>query len=137
MFKTVSKKAIIEALKTEPLRHGSWYRAPDTDNNASGECQVCAVGAVLRGAAKAEPSAILNFGSRLFAYFGVEGMSNASAGRKQALKYVKSGDYMAALSTYFESLSGRGTVLPKNHPTRKHMVKFVQKYFPDRVRIAA
>lgn len=151
MKKTVTKKQIIHAIKTEPLISGFWIRPKYIGTEK--DCPVCAVGAVLR-AAGANALEIDDYGSNLVAYHdGVAGKVRAE-GLRLSVYQAKNGDYMAALSTRFEAIADDNycdlepppTVLDRDIGTpdftnlkyasnkvRRNLVKFVEKHFPNKV----
>lgn len=130
----VTKSQIIEAIKTEPLRAGSWYSV-----ELNGSCLVCAVGAVLRNACKMD-------------YFNIERFASANyktnthpATPEMMGHLLENNRHMEALSCFFEDACAEASwnedTTPENiskesmSEIRKLTVDFVEEYFPDEVSI--
>jgi hypothetical protein len=136
MKKTVSKKSVIEALMTEPLMRGNWIEFDDLISDPQKVkakdvvCEVCAVGGVLRknGATIKE---IDDYGDRLLDLpFPV----GEEATEKDIEYLLKHEQYLSALSAYFEStLPGPRIRYGNEH--RERLVRFVEKHFPDRIKL--
>lgn len=150
---SVSKKVVIEALRTERLKSGVWIqlvgvsklprRERDKLNEkpVDGVCAVCAVGAVIRHALskKTLVGEIVKIAARA-ACEQVEWTGDfnqeweaATTAKGKALVYLKKGAYMAALNQLFENLAGDKKL--SMHKVRKQMIAFVEAHFPDRIEI--
>jgi len=118
--KSITKAKIIEALKTEKLVRSDWFHQDSVD--IKGKCDVCAVGAVLRKMSFEKWALRNGFSPRAVAD---QVTGDIVADRDEIGAYLAEGDYLSALSCYFEDVSEN----PKN------LVKFVEKNFPDKLRI--
>lgn len=119
MTKTIRRKDVIVALNTENLKSGSFFRGEKG-------CQVCAVGAVLRKVsfetwARKNKLRLHSVGEE--ATLGEYLSSNP--------KYlIKEGNYMGALSCYFEQASDGCRY--SDTVVLRRTIAFVKKYFPVR-----
>jgi len=125
MQKSISKKKIIEALKTEPLAPGTWVRLEGDKTHNDPTCTVCAVGAVLRKAK------FRNFAITQNAHRQVGNCYFNGDDYKAALKER---NYLGALSAYFETICPESGATPA---IRRRLVTFVTKYFPEKVSLTA
>lgn len=124
--KYVLKKTIIRALKTEPLQTGQFVEKPDL--RKVGDCNVCAVGAVLRATGATNYQIAKHTG---WANGGVCIFSCES--QRRIIQLLERKDYMSALSSYFEDLVfGEPT-----KAQRRKLIAFVEKNFPNRVPLVA
>lgn len=138
--KTVTKKQILKAIKSEPLRGGSWVRSFGRDY---ADCEVCAVGAVLRNTFRKKTVKRLVEDLIIGAVIcnQIFSIDDYWPGATRQLKREK--NYMGLLSVKFEYLWA-------NHVTghcddngdwvyvgvdtvRKKLSKFVQEHFPNKV----
>lgn len=121
MIKSISKKDVIKALKTENLKRGRFFRNPEQR-----DCAVCAVGAVLRhmsfetwtlSAANTRGISLWGLGEQACRGRCTSGQAMTSAQYKEM---IAGGNYLGALSVYFEAGN-----------TRKRCIEFVKRYFPE------
>lgn len=130
----VTKAQIIEAIKTEPLRAGSWYTT-----EGDGTCSACAVGAVLRNACKMYYSDIEDHALGKY-------KSHSSYPDEMLLNSLfQEGRYMEALSCFFEDACENASdeencysdEISKSAMSeiRQRTIEFVEKNFPDEVSI--
>lgn len=116
----ISKEQIIQALETEPLKAGEWA---SPDGLSDQPCEVCAVGAVLRAA---------NWSDDRIRTEAVSLVGNCFIGSDNTESALGAGNYLGALSSYFER------IYPKSgatHETRAALVRFVKEYFPPTINI--
>lgn len=136
MKKTISKRDIIKALQTEPLFPGSWI---ETGRTTDPNCQVCAVGAVLRSAAKVPGYLISDLGNGILwhSYDVAPDTESYTVARRKAVRYCKQKAYLAGLSLFFESLwESYPRELyydEKIKSVRKTLIRFVMTHFPNRI----
>ncbi len=122
---TINKKKVIEALKTEPLTQGSFFRGY-LDGASRKECEVCAVGAVLRKH--------LGKGKRLEEVDPDLAAGGVYVGRSKIKSNLVNGNYLGALSCYFEGMdTGPYGTVDKSH--RKDLVDFVKTHFPNSFKV--
>jgi hypothetical protein len=140
--KTVSRKTIIKAINEEPLKSGEfvlldnkgWDPVPSKDKN----CQVCAVGAVLRRAGLSN-NKIHSFGDKLMWNGDVTPHTDdsfceydESATNAQIESLIRAKMYLHALSVKFEyqaDKTGHGK------RTRKILTNFVKENFPATIKL--
>jgi len=115
----ITKKLCIEAVMTEPLRFGSF----NEKNNS--HCDVCAVGAILR-------QENMNNENNIFRF--MKKKSKGSFLNKRSInKHLKHGNYLHALSCYFENLYYypiNNNDLAKSMEIRSALVHFIEAFFP-------
>lgn len=111
---TITRKQVIKALRTERLRKGQWMRAENGDEIEN--CQVCAVGAVLRD--RVVPQ-------------------NVSVANEAIGRLTRRGGPLLTLSDRFEDEAAEWTRFTK--PRREKLVRWAKKNLPAsfRVRIPA
>lgn len=111
---TFTKSQIIEALRTEPnLWAGMWIDGPEDETlSTDTQCQVCAVGALLRSPDRTV-DAVEHLASDLTA-----GCAVAEESPKWLLRQ---GRFLNALSCAFENSGG----------DREETITFVEENFPD------
>lgn len=139
----VTRRTVIKALRTEKLRANNFFH---TDNTLS-KCAVCAVGAVLRSSLTQEQ---LRDADGYNATRGVySGCDTEKEVQEKTRCEINEGNYLGALSVYFESLArrfarkGRGEranleqVEAVNWTSRRRekLVDFVKKNFPKTIEI--
>lgn len=148
MRKLVTKDQVIEALKTEPLRAGSFF---DMFHGSQLEtCDVCAIGAVMRKTLGVKTLRSLTFSTSLFDlgsflckgyYSKVVGVSISNLLNKK--------NYWGAPSSYFEKTAGQisdkiyyrvAYLDPAANlhneeiaVLRKKTISFVRRNFPDKL----
>ena len=119
MKKTITRKLVIEALRKEPLRGGTFFYTTDQDDEDIYTCEVCAIGAVLRRAlfvrdlARLKPS---------WHRVGRVAMDFRVAGKR----------YMRDLSRKFESLVTNREYYVATEEDREVMIAWVKKHFPEK-----
>lgn len=124
--KTVSKKEVLAAMRYGPLNSGNWITY-----NINGECQVCAVGAVLRRVHFSD-NAIENFGSSLADKGRVTPYLMGDGIHEAIIEFLNKKQYLRALSIKFENqVDKTGT----GKKTREVMTNFVKKNFPKRIKL--
>lgn len=118
-----TRDQVIEALMSEPLTFGAWVR-PNLKSGSSSGCAVCAVGAVLRSAGLSDEeihSDALGYTDGLAAFGNWE-------------NEIKVGNYLGALTCFFESMHDRNMRPPAiEHTTddqRMCAVEWVGERFP-------
>lgn len=147
MKKTILRKNIIKALKTEPLGYGHWLsdaysalgnrkKISDFDKLPEG-CTVCAVGATLRkelhvGRDKFNRACSLNTHHYHDAIF--------EDAKKEIKEQLGMGNFLGALSIFFEAQGDivrrrKGMYYEDQYPNvtpavRHKLVEFVKKNFP-------
>jgi hypothetical protein len=139
MKKRISKKKIIEALRTEPLTGGMWMSLIDdgqlwtetTVGEARGKCTVCAVGAILREVV-AQNATVKEFNDAcIFASDHVMSIYDSTIEET-----LKAKNYMGALSIYFEEMAERSpdgfSITNRQRPA---LIRFVEKNFPSYVTV--
>lgn len=138
----VTRKEILKAIRTEPLKAGTWiHDRKVTLDNGSGislqtsvadkKCKVCAVGAVLRQKGIPDDK-IFWAADSLFCDTGSSECDSDASDEGNPLQNVKDGHYMAALSSKFEQLSKR---LGSGKRTRETLIRFVKRHFPKQVTV--
>lgn len=144
----ITKKSILKALAKEPLVRGRWVAKPHLE--VIGDCPVCAVGAVLRGAGLSNCDIVRTASdaceqtgpdmSDVFIRYSDEHYYQTSegskarhaAGLKQATELTQKKDYLSALTVLFEAQSYNTRVTPKH---RQEMITFVKGNFPANLKI--
>lgn len=132
----VTKEIIIDALKTEPLSSGyGWCRRRALD--VVGDCEVCAVGAVLRKL-KMTNAQILRKAPTLVRNHTMPHGDDEDNVLESALLRVGEENYLGALSTYFEGINRRryyttGVLedFVATSEVREKCIAFVTTHFPD------
>ena len=146
--KTLQRRQILRALRTEPLKAGNWARGPMASGLNTGHyrdqhqppCEVCAVGAVVNMAMQngSTPTAIR---VHVLAEKWCEGYAVKWNDECHDVytpeELARAGHYWNALSIYFESF------LRVNHKTAKRIVSkdrdklcnFVKKHFPKEIEV--
>ena len=104
---------ILRALKREPLRRGEFVEKSNLP--MVGNCNVCAVGAVLRGC---------GFRNNEISVLAREVVDYPISSRPHEL--LKAGDWTSALSSMFE-------MQPSDRAGQKAVLDFVRKHFPATV----
>lgn len=108
MIITITKAQAIKAVMTEPLKANFFYhnKSEYGDRVDDGVCSVCAVGAIIRST-KTDKLKLNHQVSELLMK-GDHRVSVSGMGYKtSSYEYVlESGNYLAALSQYFEFMSG-------------------------------
>lgn len=161
MKRVITRKQIIKALQTEPLRAGNWISSSSETYTwyhlaKRTKCTVCAVGGVLRSSLGNELTCnqIASFGVNLalneeaISPFVTEARQLFSKKDLKAIfldgkKRLKKYSQLTVLSYVFESVyqaygldrcrtSGRG---PKMRALRNSMVKFVEANYPTKTLI--
>lgn len=129
--KTITRRQVIKALRTEPLQSGEWCDGPTgyTVPAKNLDCTVCAVGAVLRQVTDMRVEEIYDFGAQL--NNRTDATISDSANQKDISLFLADGNYLAALSAYFESTIPDKAPYGKRH--RERLVKFVKKNFPTNI----
>jgi len=137
MRKTITRREVLKAIRTEPLKRGKWVQmdvyksfVPSSDP----KCEVCAVGAVLRHAGLNNEQ-ISEFGDQMVSgpfpcvgdCFDYREFEDAV---KQALKEKR---YLYALSLKFERHAKR---LGKGRRIRNLLANFVKRNFPKSVKVS-
>lgn len=124
---TIKRETVIEALKTEPLRSSRFFHNDENLNHM--ECQVCAVGAVLRKHLRINEKllSIVSVGSDVCKGEFTEGDGIPK-------KIAKSKNYLGALSVYFEKLLGEPYINP-NKRQIGYLVRFVKENFPKQFKL--
>lgn len=124
----ITKEQVLTAIKTEPLKAGSFLRA---DGKPINECEVCAVGAVMRN--------VLNN------KIEDEDDFHKLCGRVTREQFIdndvdvllKNENYLGALSNYFEEMIDCKTWVPGDinliatQDDIKELVTFVEENFPE------
>lgn len=115
-----TKKECIEAVISEPLEFGQW------NEHSNNKCNVCAVGAILRQTQGINGDREINN--------TMMRNSRGSCYKEMAIKnHLKNGNYLHALSCYFESLEQE---VPHNTSpntkVRLALVSFIEAEFPNR-----
>lgn len=126
--KYITKQTILKAIKTEPLKPGSFVLLEGDLVSDDPSCSVCAVGAVLRKAGM-NNNRINRFGIKLVDY---NSCSSSSVYRLPALLEEKR--YLHALSVKYENLA---RVFRDLTFVRRELSKFVKKHFPSRIKLNA
>jgi hypothetical protein len=123
------KKTVIKALLTEPLMSGNWISEGLND----GDCMVCAVGAILRKSGFYR-NKIMEFGENMIESGACTPWDERCENSFSLTidKHLKNGRYLHALSLKFESMESSKK---PTATTRKSLVKFVEKNFPNRIKI--
>jgi len=132
--KWITKKEVLQAIKTEPLTSGNWVKLDDKKRFNDKTCSVCAVGAVLRKAGLGN-QAINDFGDALAmqgvvapdSYLESEGYVEA-----EIQDYLDTEKYLHALSYKFEYQANKTGVGKR---TRNILAKFVEVNFPDKIKL--
>ena len=130
--KTISRKDILQAIRTEPLLPGAWIHSRFDDKKSmlvlDDECPVCAVGAVLRKAG------IVSYLIATTAAFNVDSAFDYLGGAnvEEMKAALQEGAYLNALSMKFEKLAKTYGVGKR---TRDRLVKFVKANFPKEIEI--
>lgn len=123
----VTRKQILQAIRTEPLKAGNWIHSKgDTDpylNIVDKTCKVCAVGAVLRTAGVPDIQ-IRSYG------FGINNSDRAISHKGDEKLELEYKNYLAALSIKFEKLARK---LGAGKRTRDQLANFVKKNFPKTI----
>lgn len=119
----ITRRQVINALRTEPLTHGTWvYQDGFNGPSKETECPVCAVGAVLRKAGLSNYE-IDQAGNAL--------MDNGSVTSDTAVAdYLANGLYLNALSCEFESRRIHGKALKATKAFRERLITWVKKNLP-------
>ncbi len=112
MIKTITKKQVIKALKTEPLTKGSYFHSQIIKGY---KCDVCAVGAVLRHMSFEKWALENRLSTNALGTIATKGLSIGSNHKN----LIKNGNYFGALSCYFEA----------GHSKSK-CIQYVEKNFP-------
>lgn len=126
----IERKTVIKALKTEPLARGYFFEVAAENIK---DCKVCAVGGIVR---QHLSDAILQAKrcdelSQYCEY--VTGYKyDISVDESQQKELIKEGNYLGALSAFFERQSDSGKVTKKH---RESLVNFVKKNFPVKFKI--
>lgn len=136
-MKTISKQQIIKALTTEPLEAGSFFQYESGCNDKGvtlKNCQVCAVGAVLRSSGVVDMrSGLQRLSQRaktLCRDLFIWEASTYSSSRGAINAELRGGNYLGALSMYFENMAETTGI------KRDRLVAFVQKNFPSRIKVS-
>lgn len=134
--KTVTKKEILEAIKKEPLKAGSWVKMDDFGDPVKDKnCTVCAIGAVLRRAKYSNQQA-WEFGGCLMNSDAVapldEECVDLGVEKNLVERLLSEKKYLHALSVRFEGQALRTGVGKR---TRKILTDFVKKNLPDQVKL--
>ena len=124
----IARDRVIQALRTEPLRPGRFFHI-NNDTSAQ-DCQVCAVGAVLRQHASAALLARFDNYGDLHTTRITQTFCKGSAVCSDPGELIKQKNYMGALSSYFEKIM---RAKKQEHVTGQVidlLIKFVKKNFP-------
>lgn len=136
MKKTVTRRQVLTALRTEPLKNGDWVhdKAYDYDANKDGTCSVCAVGAIVRAAGYKDFQVSERANS---ACHGAAIPFNEKAPPSEILTeahhMAKDGDYFGSLSFLYEGMAER--LGPNGKRIRTLLAKHVKTYFPKTLKI--
>lgn len=141
--KVITKKTVIEALRKEPLMAGAWF-----DNETSPmDCNVCAVGAVLRRVSAVRAIMKLQDDEGMIGtycdinefvagkLFPNHTRLSSDARPVDIARYLKKKNYLAALSAKFESLVVNNSDGIPNDCQRQSLVDFVTINFPEKFTI--
>lgn len=136
----LTKKLIIEALRTEPLVSGAFFRITNETDQEVHTCEVCAVGAVMRksGIVKKllQPKVLENYGFEAndIATNTASVLCNQFISGDNWCRLIKEKNYLGALSNFFENeeMIHSGPVLKK---TRRRCIEFVKLNFPDQFKV--
>lgn len=136
--KVITKKLVIEALRSEKLMSGDWFH-DDFDNLK--DCAVCAVGAVLRRCSalsvlikRTERDDNYNINDRIRGIIRASNVGYDSSWR-DVLTHLKRKNYLAALSAKFEQLVSDSAETEPTETQRESLVDFVKVYFPNKFTI--
>lgn len=116
-MKTISKKLIIKALLTEPLRPGHWVSP--AAGKSDKHCTVCAVGAVMRAA---------KFVNEKISVASVRNTNSYYSKDHDLYLCLAAGKHLSALSIFFEQICPEHGATKK---VRERLVAFVTAHFPD------
>lgn len=144
--KVLTKKLIIQALKTEPLKPGSWFASTKGENFKT--CKVSAVGAVIRHSFTTQQIRTLHVHNRRSLCLAMQpywrrSLDRSAAGwgatmmadlvDQQVTAELDKKNYLGALSMWFEFYYQH--VEFKRLGTREGLVDFVRKNFPTRFKV--
>lgn len=115
----VTKKQIIEAILTEPLKAGQWFqRNNEALEKDDGMCEVCAVGAILRNVKR---KATAGDAFRVTNHLAMP----------QHLEYAYDlGNFMSILSTEFESFTRINNMNGDEPEVRMHLLNVIEAHCP-------
>jgi len=122
MRKSITKSQAIKAIKTEKnlSYNGDWFE--ENLDYYKKDCNVCAVGAILRNMSFEKWARKISFDLQELGWVAVGGREAGVASMEYIKDHLKSKNYLAALSCYFES--GK---------TRTQCVNFIKKNFPAKL----
>lgn len=136
----ITKKQVITALENEPLRPGQFIRY---DKKPIGDCQVCAVGAVMRTVLNNNIEHRDEFSSLC------ENVTDFQYVGEDTDELLQNKNYMGALSNYFEEMmfdndDGKNEwdddedddgapIVESRH--RKELIQFVNDNFPEQFEV--
>lgn len=133
MKKTITKAKIIEAIMTEPLASGNWFKRDYTNIGEDySNCTACAVGAVVRKA-----SFVGEYQERVVSQLCDYMYDKESEGylydnARSIRRSLKDKQWLPALSSKFESLF---RYTPVDNSGRKRLANWVRRNFPSRITI--
>lgn len=131
--KLITKKLIIDAIKTEPLAGGSWL----DDYERLLSCNVCVVGAVLRKVSFFKWAKQHNINPSTIAW-NICG-SNVT-GSDDPDEAIVTGQYLTALSRKFESLVEEPDHIsgfkPVTQAIRKELIQWVKENLPEQFEVS-
>lgn len=126
----IERKTVIKALKTEPLARGYFFEVAAEDIK---NCQVCAVGGIVR---QHLSDAILQAKGwdelSTYCEYVTNYKYDSSVDQAEQKQLIKEGNYLGALSAFFERQSDSGKVTKKH---RESLVNFVKKNFPVKFKV--
>lgn len=127
----ITKQNMIDAVKTEPLAPGVWISMVGTI-----DCEVCAVGGVLRAAGVQEDS-INQVANNCTSYSHVEWNSECEDSGWRDIDdlledYIDDGKYLAALSIKFEDLANDSSIAT----ARVELVEWIEDNIPSDMKIS-
>lgn len=129
---TITKKDMIEAMKTEPLAPGVWVSMAGTK-----DCRVCAVGGILRAAGVDEGVISLRandltpFQQVSYDEDDYDGMEDEFGVDDLIEQHLENKNYMAAMSVEYESIAQEYGL----ERTRKLMITWIEGNIPDNIKI--
>lgn len=130
--KTITKKLIIKALKTEPLSRNYVFDLYTNYVLGVMDCKVCAVGAILRKSLG--ENLLRDISKTMESYLSVnianEACRTIRLSHHDPKRLVNEGLYLAALSNFFESSESDDK---NGNISRRKLINFVNKYFPNKI----
>lgn len=126
----IERKTVLKALRTEPLARGYFFELEATDNNA---CKVCAVGGIVRQ--HLSKQILKTKGSdelSVYCEFITGHCYDSTVNEAEQKQLIADGNYLGALSAFFERQGGVKRVTQKQ---REQLVQYVKKNFPVRFKV--